>query len=159
MFARIFENTTFRPKMLNETSDSITRQMFNNYTQSIYSAFRLSLNIVDLPLASSDVMFMIFHWIYVLILPFMIFNYIIGVISTELSTMVEVQEESCLLYRGCAVTDGIFASFNFGNAKKKSKKPVLTVCSRITESCFCNKTRENFIVMKNGVKNVDINDD
>lgn len=161
VFARIFENITFRHKTLNETSDLIVRQLFNDYTQSVYTAFRLSLNIVDLPRADSGILFMIFHGIYVLIVPFMIFNYIIGVISTELSTMVEVREESSLLRRGCTVTSGIFASsYNkVRNAKRRSNEHVLTVCSRITESCFSNQTRNKFIEMKIDNSIVDVNDD
>lgn len=156
VFARIFENTTFRRRTLNETTDSIDRQLFTNYTQSIYTAFRLSLNIVDLPRASSGDMFMIFHCVYVLILPFMIFNYIIGVVSSKLGTMVEVREERDLVYRGITAAAGVFTSSReIKNAKQRPNEHVLTVCSRITETCFCDKTRDDFIAIKRGERNVD----
>ena len=60
------------------------------------------------------------HWIYVLVLPIMIFNYIIGVVSAQLSSMVEAREEKTILHR-------INVSLlSFMNTKKSAKSSIVS---------------------------------
>ena len=103
VFARIFENmSSLQESRLNETTNAAAlseRQLFKGYLESIYTTFRLTLNVVDLSRASTDPMRMVMHWFFVLVLPVMIFNYIIGVVSAQVSAMVEVREEKTILHR------------------------------------------------------------
>lgn len=71
---------------------------FKNFYESIYSAFRMTLNIVDMNRPYFDLSFnKILHIAIVLILPFMFFNYIIGVVSSHLSVRIETEKETLLI--------------------------------------------------------------
>ena len=151
VFARIFESIiNLRGDHVNATlTDNWTDAdpLFKDFGSAVYTTFRLSLNIVDFSRASTDKMTMIMHWIYVMILPFMIFNYIIGVISAQLSSMTEVREERALVYRAMSslfivsVNRSIDLMSSVYTCKKKST--TVSICVPITDPCLSEKSLEH----------------
>ncbi|MEL7309700.1 MAG: hypothetical protein AAGK05_18870, partial [Pseudomonadota bacterium] len=150
VFARIFENVTVL-KMRNDNGTSITlasdRSLFNGFIETMYTTFRLSLNIVDFSRMSTDGITMVVHLAFVLVLPFMFFNYIIGVVSAQLSYMIEVRAERIFLHRILLSIWGklMFEPFNrllslCGSANLKTDVTV-TVCLPVTGDCINEKTR------------------
>ena len=148
VFARIFESIiNLRGDHVNTTlTDNWTDAdpLFKDFGSAVYTTFRLSLNIVDFSRASTDKMTMIMHWIYVMILPFMVFNYIIGVISAQLSSMTEVREERALLYRAMSSLFISLAGDHDANRLcKKKKSMTVTIRVPITDPCLSEKSLEH----------------
>ena len=152
VFARIFQNIVILRLNHNNGTSAIAKHdvhLFNGFQETIYTTFRVSLNIVDFSRASTDTITMFVHLAFVLVLPFMFFNYIIGVVSAQLSAMVEVREERIYLHRtllaiwGRIMFHPIDQLMNW--CKKRKPQSLVTVCVPITDNCFCGKTRENIL--------------
>lgn len=148
VFARLLETCNhFRVSYLNGTSPAFNgaeSQLFDGFLESVYSTFRISLNIVDIPRSSMNPMMIILHFIYIFVLPFMIFNYIIGVVSAELSTMINVREEKAILYRGLT---SLFL-FSFSNSFLKSFKrheSQLTVCVPLSRASMLDNLEKSLV--------------
>lgn len=114
--------------------------LFQNFPESAYTTFRMSLNIIDLPRESMDWTMRIIHIAYILILPIMFFNYIIGVVTTGLSSLDDVQFESEFLDRAKV---GFFIEITNSSIRKflqkfisKKKAFTITVCNPICQDTF-----------------------
>lgn len=169
VFARIFENiSNLQVIHQNQTFNSgsaADHQLFNGFTASFYSTFRLSLNIVDLSRPSTDLMIMAMHWIYVLIIPIMIFNYIIGVVSAQLSAMMEVREEKAILQRNGV---SLFLHLQikalyviFVRMQHKRKKDYVTVYLPTSDPCvhkISGDHGENVKIQDDGLHIIELQD-
>ena len=153
MFARIFQNINILGKNHgNETflispNDS---HLFDNFQETIYTTFRVSLNIVDFSRESTKgFVIKLVHLAFVLVLPFMFFNYIIGVVSAQLSAMVEVREERIYLHRTLLSIWGMIMFESVSRlsplCRKKKIKRFVTVCLPVTDDCLFEKTREDIL--------------
>ena len=153
VFTRIFETMShLRLSRFNHTSfsneDSLffEKVLFSSYFKALYTTFRLSLNIVDVSRLNMGYMDMVMHWLYVMILPFVIFNYIIGVIASHLSPMFDVRTEKAILHRGRVVIDNI-SLLGIGNKtpRRSPSDAHLTVSIPITDDCLCARQRERIL--------------
>ena len=148
VFSRIFEKIAIMQSLpFNATGeDPVCGLLFKDFTESVYTTFRLSLNIVDISRSSADLMSMFVHLLFVLILPFMVFNYIIGVVTAELSSMVDFREEKAILFRCVILTLASALNGKLNIRQKGLRKTLLTVCITATDSCMCKKFRRELLM-------------
>ena len=107
-FAKSYENARMDSDFLLKVS-SEDIQIRNTY-QALYSTFRASLNIVEVSIEKATITMMVIHVCFVLVVPFLSFNFIIGVISARLSAISELEEELSILFR---MQNALF--FDFGS--------------------------------------------
>lgn len=153
VFARIFEsindlrrshiNGTLPVDMFNDHS------LFQDYYASAYTTFRISLNVIDFSREYTDAVMASVHLVFVLVLPFMFFNYIIGVVSAQLSSMVEVRYERTILHQTLA-SSWIMIMLNpfvcmLNSCRNSNRKQHVTVCLAVTDVCLCQKVRMEII--------------
>lgn len=107
LFFYLFITVVFSSSFQNAYLNSVTYRnvsrfpekdiMFSDFVNSAYTAFRISLNIIDLSRDTTDSGMMMIHTLFVVTLTIMFFNYIIGVVSARLGMISEIREEKLLL--------------------------------------------------------------
>lgn len=144
VFARTFENIHFIKSAFTNDSNSDDAILYKDFLQSMYTSFRISLNTVDQSYDNTtDGVWMVAHVLYVVILPIMVFNYIIGVLSSNLSLWHETHEESSILSN---VTINVFTDISlrwmavFSVGKNDPENCYITACLPANDPCFRKKT-------------------
>lgn len=148
VFASTFQTVYFNANAgSNATREAQNDQLFKDFPESVYTTFRMSLNIVDLPRASTSWTFRIFHTIYVFILPIMFFNYIIGVVTTSLSILDDVRYEAELIDKAQIIHFINFSSLTFKKLLQqlgfKRTPPTITICIPFSDDLSALKQLNN----------------